>query len=48
MCPHVSHRWWEVSQRMGAPQLSQGARPPMTGWQLVDGWLVGTWLTREG
>jgi hypothetical protein len=33
MWPQVSHRWCEVSQRIGAPQLSQGARPPMVGWQ---------------
>ena len=33
MCPHVSQRWWEVSHRIGAPQLSHGASPPMVGWQ---------------
>lgn len=33
MCPHESHRWCEVSHRIGAPQLSQGANPPMVGWQ---------------
>jgi hypothetical protein len=33
MWPQESHRWCEVSQRIRAPQLSQGARPPMVGWQ---------------
>ncbi len=33
MCPQVSQRWCEVSHRIGAPQLSQGASPPMVGWQ---------------
>jgi hypothetical protein len=42
MWPQESHRWCEVSQRMGAPQLSQGARPPMVGWQAADV-LVWVW-----
>jgi hypothetical protein len=33
MCPQVSHRWCDVSHRIGAPQLSHGARPPRAGWQ---------------
>ena len=33
MCPQESHRWCEVSHRIGAPQLSHGASPPMVGWQ---------------
>ena len=40
MWPQVSHRWWDVSQRIGAPQLSHGARPPITGWQVGDAWEV--------
>ena len=31
MWPQESQRWCEVSQRMAAPQRSQGARPPMSG-----------------
>jgi hypothetical protein len=34
MWPHVSQRWCEVSHRIGAPQLSHGARPPTVGWQV--------------
>lgn len=46
MWPQVSHRWWEVSQRMGAPQLSQGARPPMVGWQAAGvGVRVSDWAS---
>ncbi len=41
MCPQESHRWCEVSQRIGAPQLSHGARPPMVGWQAAG---VGIWV----
>ena len=37
MWPQESQRWCEVSHRMGAPQLSQGARPPMVGWQEAVG-----------
>ena len=37
MWPHESQRWCEVSHRMGAPQLSHGARPPMVGWQEAGG-----------
>jgi hypothetical protein len=31
MWPHLSQRWWEVSHRMVAPQLSHGGRPPFGG-----------------
>jgi hypothetical protein len=54
MWPQVSHRWCEVSQRIGAPQLSQGARPPMVGWQAagvgvrVSGWASLTDVTLAG
>ncbi|TQJ49051.1 hypothetical protein FBY26_0719 [Phycicoccus sp. SLBN-51] len=37
MWPHESQRWCEVSHRMGAPQLSHGASPPMVGWQEAGG-----------
>ena len=39
MCPQVSQRWCEVSHRIGAPQLSQGASPPMAGWQVDAVWV---------
>jgi len=41
MWPQVSHRWCEVSQRIGAPQLSQGASPPRVGWHCGPGVRAG-------
>lgn len=31
MWPQRSQRWWDVSHRMVAPQLSHGGRPPFAG-----------------
>jgi hypothetical protein len=44
MWPQRSHRWCEVSQRIVAPQLSQGGSPPFDG-TAQDGVSVTSVLT---